>query len=900
MNDTRRELPYSVEASAALTRALLVGQAPWQRPWSTPRPYNATSGIRHKGIAGLLLQAQGYQDPRWLTLDQAEELGATLKPGERGTRVPYWQFTEQRPKRNWLGRPVRGADGKPQMVTVRLEHPKQYFVAVFNAEQFEGMAAAKPLPQREPPALRIEQLLAGAEVKVRHGSPDVRYSPHQDVVSVPVPSGDRSQDVYYATVLQGLARSTGHASRMNRDQSHPRGTPGHAREELRVAIASSLLGDNLGISYVPKTERSLSAAWVQLLRDDPHEIFRAAADAEQMVESVLQPERSLSNTVEQATARPRKCVQLLSLNRDRAQSRPEPQAFVEAAPRVPFVELPEQWGQPAVPVRPAGPAVADSGLQPSFDRSEDQPAPSELVTEVDPEDPDVQLLPIEERGVAVETSPVPTRAAEAPEVTSALDLAEPQFEAAVASQAAQRQAAGDNDAAAADTPDASIEESRTLQQASLSQMDGGATVKNTAEQVPEPGKQAQRPRSYGRPKLAVPYAERQAAKALGAAWDPDVRIWYAKADVDVERLTERWGPDSLEVQGPDVDPRQELADKLQSMGFILGDEHPIMDGRPHRCPVEGDSRKSHKAGFYVAFADGRPAAYIKNNRTKEEARWRAKGYVLDAATRDRMRAISAARAQQHREAVERRHAAAAAKVKDDISRLAPLGRPTPYMEKKGLSMPTGGGVFTTADGTWMHVPLQDVEGNICSAQYIGPDGGKIYARGGRLQGCFHVVGGVAALDQVEALVIAEGYATSASVAELLGRPVVAAMDSGNLRAVATALHAKYPDKPVLVVADDDRHNERNPKVGFNTGVVEAQKAADAVGGTVFKPVFAPDEQRADSRDFKDFNDLATKSAVGRAAAQEQVRGAFRVAVESHRHAVAQALVQSRSRQELGR
>ena len=101
-------------------------------------------------------------------------------------------------------------------------------------------------------------------------------------------------------------------------------------------------------------------------------------------------------------------------------------------------------------------------------------------------------------------------------------------------------------------------------------------------------------------------------------------------------------------------------------------------------------------------------------------------------------------------------------------------------------------------------------------------------------------------------------------------------------------------------AGDDAAGGGVEEEEFDRDAAAVTAAADAVGGTVFKPVFAPDEQRADSRDFKDFNDLATKSAVGRAAAQEQVRGAFRVAVESHRHAVAQALVQSRSRQELGR
>lgn len=48
-----------------------------------------------------------------------------------------------------------------------------------------------------------------------------------------------------------------------------------------------------------------------------------------------------------------------------------------------------------------------------------------------------------------------------------------------------------------------------------------------------------------------------------------------------------------------------------------------------------------------------------------------------------------------------------------------------------------------------------------------------------------------------ALIVAEGYATAAQVAEAAGQATIAAFDSGNLEAVAKALHEKFPDKPVI-------------------------------------------------------------------------------------------------------
>jgi len=39
--------------------------------------------------------------------------------------------------------------------------------------------------------------------------------------------------------------------------------------------------------------------------------------------------------------------------------------------------------------------------------------------------------------------------------------------------------------------------------------------------------------------LNVPYAEKEAAKALGARWDPAKKKWYAPADLD-KMLFEKW------------------------------------------------------------------------------------------------------------------------------------------------------------------------------------------------------------------------------------------------------------------------------------------------------------------------------------------------------------------------
>jgi hypothetical protein len=60
-------------------------------------------------------------------------------------------------------------------------------------------------------------------------------------------------------------------------------------------------------------------------------------------------------------------------------------------------------------------------------------------------------------------------------------------------------------------------------------------------------------------------------------------------------------------------------------------------------------------------------------------------------------------------------------------------------------------------------------------------------------------------------------------------PAVAAFDSGNLLAVATALRDRFPDKRIMIAGDDDHKLENNP------GRVKALEAALAAHGMVVFP-----------------------------------------------------------------
>ncbi|OEZ97395.1 zincin-like metallopeptidase domain-containing protein [Duganella phyllosphaerae] len=415
--------------------------------------------------------------------------------------------------------------------------------------------------------------------------------------------------------------------------------------------------------------------------------------------------------------------------------------------------------------------------------------------------------------------------------------------------------------------------------------------------------------------LAVPFDDRAQAKAAGAQWDRSAKSWFAGPDADLPKL-EKWKPENVPVQqAPAMTPREEFAEALRSVGCVVSGQHPVMDGDKHRISVEGEKFSQNAgAGFYVGHLDGHPAGYVKNNKTGEEVSWKAKGYVADPAQKALLAAQAASKQQQREAEVARRQEHAAARVVKQVQKLVPVTEPTSYMQAKGI-VPHAG-ALTDKDGKKTYVPAVDADGKQWSMQYIQEDGTKRFAKDSRKDGCFHAVGGIEQLAAAPALVIAEGYATAATLKQALGFATVSAFDAGNLAQVARALHDKFPDKPVIIAGDDDRHLAATQ--GANPGRTRAEEAASLVGGKVLLPIFAPGENGFPAgvepvtvsafrqhrnglntlsedqtgaldrmKQFTDFNDLATRSSLGMAGVERQVRSAINDIVDRHRQAAVQ-------------
>lgn len=179
---------------------------------------------------------------------------------------------------------------------------------------------------------------------------------------------------------------------------------------------------------------------------------------------------------------------------------------------------------------------------------------------------------------------------------------------------------------------------------------------------------------------------------------------------------------------------------------------------------------------------------------------------------------------------------------------------SPYLTRKGVQ-PYG--VRFAADG-WLLVPVRDASGALMNLQRIAPDkptdGGpdKLFLKGGPKRGLWHWCGDPAG---AAVLLVAEGYATAASVHQATGRPVAVAFDAGNLAHVAKALHQAHPSALIVVCGDDD--TDTHARTGHNPGRDKATAAARAVHGLAVFPENLP----AGASDFNDTHQAQGLDAV---------------------------------------
>lgn len=373
--------------------------------------------------------------------------------------------------------------------------------------------------------------------------------------------------------------------------------------------------------------------------------------------------------------------------------------------------------------------------------------------------------------------------------------------------------------------------------------------------------------------LNIPYKERNEAKQLAGklpsgeyalGFDPKLKLWYAKEGVDITKLS-KWIPDAnkgISINDGNTDPIAEFAETLKGAGFILKGL-PVMDGSKQRVKTIED-KEGQMSGVYVGFLDqAKPAGwYVDFRKSEDIVKWVATGKALDKEAQSHQLAIIAQRKLERDIKQEALFNHTSKRVTQLYNLLPDATLDHPYLQKKQITSSEALKGVKLDKKNRLVMPIRSAEGKIMSIQRIDANGNKRIKKNSQKMGNFFVVGGnlPEPLDK-ESLIYAEGFSTAASISQSLGKPVIMAIDAGNLPNVIKNLTATHWKSEHLIFSDDDIKREGNK------GQAKANEAVNYVNSNNFgkainvKPLFSEKELEQGNTDFNDLYILRGSVAI---------------------------------------
>ncbi len=259
------------------------GIIPWQRPWfgSPSGAISGATGKPYSMVNQMLLMKPG----KWYTFNQAKELGAKVRKGEKSSMVVFWkQLPIEEEKEN--GEKVK------KMV------PFLKYFNVFHETQIDGLPEGEELPSiaHIDPIEEAEEIVTGyitrSGVKLNRDeiSNEAFYRPATDSITVPSIEQYTSAAKYYSTLFHEMVHSTGHKSRLDRLASTAHfGNEEYSKEELVAEIGAAALVNRAGIETASSFKNSAAyvQSWLKALRNDKRLLVSASGKAEKAVSLIL-------------------------------------------------------------------------------------------------------------------------------------------------------------------------------------------------------------------------------------------------------------------------------------------------------------------------------------------------------------------------------------------------------------------------------------------------------------------------------------------------------------------------------------------------------------------------------------------------------------------------------------
>ena len=246
----------------------------------------------------------------------------------------------------------------------------------------------------------------------------------------------------------------------------------------------------------------------------------------------------------------------------------------------------------------------------------------------------------------------------------------------------------------------------------------------------------------------------------------------------------------------------------------------MVDGIIHRYYDSNNDRPRQCNGWYIAHhnPDGTTGGAVGSWKIQASINWcTSVARIFTAAERAefaRQQAIARMKAETAR---QQRKTDAATRAAYLWRRSRPADPSHPYIIRKGIQPHRA-----RQSGAALVLDYRNNNGIITTLQFIQPDGTKKFLADGATGGSSHRFGG----KMIDSIILAEGFATGATLHEATGCPVAVCGSAGNLCAVAVGIHGQHPGVKIIVAGDADP-----------VGRGKALEAAEAVGGVVCLPDF---------------------------------------------------------------
>lgn len=212
----------------------------WLKPWAdSASPHNPVTGSTYHGRnrmhLAVMAAIKGYNDPRWVTFNQAKKVGWKLQKGAKSCIVEKWKMY---PVKDSGKEKDKSSPASDDTQNLRMIPRCVGYWSVFNASQFDGVP---PLPQLN----RNDDIEIGRladDVKDSSRCPvreapgnEAYYVPAKDMIAVPPRDSFANNEAFLVTLLHEMGHSTGHPNALGRDLSGTFGSKSYAFEELSLS-----------------------------------------------------------------------------------------------------------------------------------------------------------------------------------------------------------------------------------------------------------------------------------------------------------------------------------------------------------------------------------------------------------------------------------------------------------------------------------------------------------------------------------------------------------------------------------------------------------------------------------------------------------------------------------------